>query len=125
MGASCHYASRPANGSERRDDGLRSSEAHLRLQKLEKMVTSLMQKTGEGIQSSKSNTSPSNGTIEQSIGSLSVESSSYPPNRASNGHLDYQSGTHWSAILENVGDSPKCSFVLHLQVSDSGYSRRS
>jgi hypothetical protein len=107
IGPSCHYAARPTNGSERRDDGLRNSEAHLRLQKLEEMVTSLMQKTGAGFEGSKSNTNPSNGTIEQSIGSLSVDSSPYPFNRTSNGHLDYQGGTHWSAILENVGFSPK------------------
>jgi hypothetical protein len=107
IGPSCHYSARPGNGSERLDEGLRASEAHQRLQKLEEMVTSFMQKTGDSLEGSRSNTSPGNGTIEQSIGSLSVNGSSNPTNKTSNGHLDYQGGTHWSAILENVKVSPQ------------------
>jgi Fungal Zn(2)-Cys(6) binuclear cluster domain len=120
IGSSCHYATRPANGLERRDEGLRTSEAHLRLQKLEEMVTSLMQKTGDGLDGSKSNIAPSNGTIERSISTLSVDGSSHYPNGSSNGHLDYQGATHWSAILENVRSSLSNFFSVSLTRSRFG-----
>ena len=69
------------------------------------MVKSLMQKTGDGLEESKSNTSNSNENMEQSIGSLSVDRSSHRIIRITDGHMGYQGGTHWSAILENVGSS--------------------
>jgi hypothetical protein len=64
-----------------------------------------MQKTGNGLEASKSNTSHSNENIEQSIGSLSVDRAPHRTVRKTDGHMDYQGGTHWSAILENVGSS--------------------
>ncbi|KAE9367933.1 hypothetical protein N431DRAFT_548239 [Stipitochalara longipes BDJ] len=104
IGLSCNYSVRPSNGHERRDEGLRTSEAHLRLQKLEEMVTSLMQKTRDGSDGPTSDTSASNATIERSISTLSVNGSLHPLNGTSNGKHDYQGGTHWSAILENIRD---------------------
>ncbi len=118
-GPSCSYAVRPANGRERRDEGLRTSEAHLRLQKLEEMVTSLMQRTEDGSGEPNTNNSASNGTIEQKIGCLSVDGSLHSVNNLSKGHLNYQGGTHWSAILENVGCSSPNSLCVTQQLPDS------
>jgi len=69
------------------------------------MVKSLMQKTGDGLEESKSNTSNSNENMEQSLGNLSVDRSPHRTIKRANGHMNYQGGTHWSAILENVGSS--------------------
>jgi hypothetical protein len=70
------------------------------------MVKSLMQKTGDGLENPTSNKSNSNENMEQSIGSLSVDRSPHRVIRTTVGHMDYQGGTHWSAILENVGSFP-------------------
>jgi hypothetical protein len=109
--SSCNYAARAANGHERRDEESRASEAHVRLQKLEEMVTSLMQRTADGPGGPNSDRSPSSGTIEQSIGSLRVDRTPHSINGHSKSHSDYQGGTHWSTILENVGCSPPKVFV--------------
>jgi hypothetical protein len=106
IGQSCHYATRLSNGIDRQDEGFKNSEAHLRLQRLEEMVKSLMQKTGDGLENPTSNKSNSNENMEQSIGSLSVDRSPHRIIRTTVGHMDYQGGTHWSAILENVGSFP-------------------
>ncbi|PMD21121.1 hypothetical protein NA56DRAFT_659131 [Hyaloscypha hepaticicola] len=68
------------------------------------MVKSLMQKAGDGLEESKSNTTHSNENIEQSIGSLSVHRSPHRIIRTTDDHMSYQGGTHWSAILENIRD---------------------
>jgi hypothetical protein len=65
-----------------------------------------MQKTGDGLEESKSTTSNSNENMEQSLGDLSVNRSPHRTIKRTNGHMDYQGGIHWSAILENVGSSP-------------------
>jgi hypothetical protein len=49
--ASCKYSNGGRNGPNRRDGGSRASEAHLRLQKLEEMVTCLMKTAEEGSES--------------------------------------------------------------------------
>jgi hypothetical protein len=65
-----------------------------------------MQNTGDGLEKSTSNTSNSNENMEQSLGNLSVDRSPHRTINRTKGHMDYQGGTHWSAILENVGSSP-------------------
>jgi len=100
--SSCNYSRHASNVHERSEVGLRSSEAHLRLQKLEEMVTSLMQKTVDCSNGLSSEKSISNTTIEHSISTLSVEGSPRPVIWKSNSQHDYQGGTHWSTILENV-----------------------
>jgi hypothetical protein len=99
------HVARSSNGTDRHDEGLKASEAHQKLQKLEEMVKSLMRKAGDGLEESKSNTIHSNENIEQSIGSLFVDRSPHRIIRTTDGHMGYQGGTHWSAILENVGSS--------------------
>jgi hypothetical protein len=105
---------RAEKGRERRDEVLRTSEAQIRLQKLEEMVTTLMQRSGEGSEGLNAKTSSSSKTVEQSISNLSVDGSPYPSNGASGGHWDvkgsevnYLGATHWSTILENVGSFPQ------------------
>jgi hypothetical protein len=85
------------------------------------MIKSLMQNAGDGLEKSISNKSNSNENIEQSIGSLSVDRSPHRVIRTTVGHMEYQGGTHWSAILENVGSSPEnlLAFLPHrLQIRD-------
>ncbi|KIW22385.1 uncharacterized protein PV07_12275 [Cladophialophora immunda] len=109
------------------DDGDNISKAQSRLQKLEEMVTMLMQAnqdtSGQGSQA----TPPSPGSSQRAA------STSAPPNTATatapsmadtspvasdpipNGHLDirgtetkYLGATHWATILENIKDIQEC-----------------
>jgi hypothetical protein len=114
IGSSCNYAALATNGHERRDEGLRSSEAHLRLRKLEEMVTSLMQQTVDGTENPSFDSSHSNSSFEQSIGTLSVNSMPHSIKAYSRSPSGYQGGTHWSAILENVCCSPPKKFMVVL-----------
>ena len=62
--APCNYSNGGSKGRDRRARGSRASEAQLRLQKLEEMVTSLMQTTKEGLEGRSENTAPNNVTVD-------------------------------------------------------------
>jgi len=87
----------------------KNSEAHFRLQKLEEMVTGLMQSNG-GSDSNSENAGPG-GASDQNLEDLIRKTSLYPakPCSGARGRLDvngsetqYHGATHWTAILENV-----------------------
>ncbi|KAK3171834.1 hypothetical protein OEA41_003918 [Lepraria neglecta] len=109
--ASCNYSNGNQNGHDRRDGGSRTSEAQLRLQKLEQMVTNLMQTTKEG-SGNRSERKPSyNATLDQRLEDLSVNSLRQNFEASSGGYLDingsetnYHGATHWAAILDNIRD---------------------
>ena len=110
--ASCSYAkaSKDGGNSSQRASICVRSEAQLRLQKLEDMVTGLMQTT-----SAKENgsSSVSSADVDRRMKDLSVSLQSSPPTSepVSSGHLDknglernYQGATHWTTILDNIHD---------------------
>ena len=107
--ASCNYSNGNQNGRDRRDNGSRTSEAQLRLQKLEQMVTSLMQTTKEGSGNRSERKPYYNATLDQRLEDLSVNSLRQNFEASSGGYLDingsetnYHGATHWAAILDNV-----------------------
>lgn len=107
---SCDYSNGLRKGRDKRDEAVKASEAHVRLQKLEQMVTSLMQTTSKGSGTSGETRSSSNAMIDQHLKDLSVHSSSQTLEPSCGGHLDiqgpetnYLGATHWATILENVG----------------------
>lgn len=86
----------------------RDSEAQLRLQKLEDMVTSLMRTTKESSESLRDKMSPQVATTDQRFDDLLPQTSNLSPDARSNmngSDGNYVSATHWTAILENVGFS--------------------
>lgn len=108
--ASCQYSNGSQNVHDRHGGESKASEAQQRLQKLEEMVTSLMQTNKEGSESGSVNISPHNATVDQRFNKLSVHSLPQTFVRSSIGHLDvncsetnYLGATHWATILENVG----------------------
>ena len=108
--ASCTYANPEKLGGHKRDCGYRDSEAQLRLQSLEKMVTSLIQTNEESFESRSNKTSFQNMTGDGIPDHASVNSSPQTSELSSEGHLNmkppekvYVNATHWTAILENVG----------------------
>lgn len=97
--ASCSY------GHERRNDGTKPSEAHLRLQKLEEMVTRFMQNTDSD---KAAVTEPCNPSVEQSSCSTVVTGTSTLSTDVGGGSdyegaaKSYHGATHWATVLENV-----------------------
>ena len=108
--ASCTYSNPERLVHDTRDCGHRNSEAQLRLQRLEKMITSLI-KTNEVSSDSRSEkTSFHNKTGDGISDHASLHSSPQTSELSSEGHLNmkppekvYVNATHWTAILENVG----------------------
>lgn len=109
--ASCSYsnASRDERNVPRRNGTPKDSEAQLRLQKLERMVTSLMQTTRADLEDGGNNASARCQTFDQSLNQLSIDNSPRSSETAPGGHLsindsetNYLGATHWEAILENV-----------------------
>jgi hypothetical protein len=97
-GASCMY---PSPQRAEHDEGPRSSEAQLRLRKLEEMVNSLIQhKPG----------SESPGREHPLTDPVADSSLDLPPDGPTGGQLknnngsesNYLGATHWQAILQNV-----------------------
>ena len=93
---------------DRRNCGYRDSEAQIRLQKLEEMVTSLIQTNKEGSESRSDKTSH-DGTSDHILDNASIHSSPQISDLSSRGYLsmnvpekEYVNATHWTAILENV-----------------------
>ena len=108
-GQSCTYSSAERLGRERSDCGDRDSEAQLRLQKLEEMVTSLIQTNKEGSENPSEKASSHSGMGDQSHDEVSdyrSPRSSISSTRAhpsmSGTEKEYVNTTHWTAILENV-----------------------
>lgn len=108
----CTYSNTGRNGRGKRDrtGESKNAEAHLRLQKLEEMVTGLMQSNG-GSDSNSENASSNSGAVDQNLEDLIRETSLNPAKTCSGarGRLDingsetrYHGATHWTAILENV-----------------------
>ena len=108
-GQSCTYSSAERLGRERSDYGDRDSEAQLRLQKLEEMVTSLIQTNKEGSESRSDKVSSHSGMGDQDRDDVSDYRSPQPSVSSMRTHLsingtekEYVNNTHWTAILENV-----------------------
>ena len=107
--ASCNYSNGAPHGRGTGSGGSRATEAQLRLQKLEEIVTSLMQTSKDGYQSS-SKPATYNSTVDRRLKDLSIHSSPQTFETCSGGRLDingtetnYLGATHWTTILENVG----------------------
>jgi hypothetical protein len=103
--ASCSYS----NGGPSGREGPQAAEAQLRLQKLEEMVTGLMQTNKEHSENLSDKTSPPGMTVDGRMETLSVHSLPLRSETSSGGHLNingsetnYVGATHWATILENV-----------------------
>ena len=108
--ASCTYSNPEKLGRDKRDCGYRDSEAQLRLQRLEKMVANLIQTNQVSSESRSDKTPFHNETGDGTSDYASVHSSPQTSELSSEGHTNmkppekvYVNGTHWTAILENVG----------------------
>ncbi|KAF4636153.1 hypothetical protein G7Y89_g1939 [Cudoniella acicularis] len=111
--ASCSYSNSVRSGHERNDKSgdFRASEAQLRLQKLEEIVTGLMQNakgdTPNGL------SSPSNTVLDQNTMNAPVLDSAHNSETSSSSaeHLNkngsetnYLGATHWTTVLKNIRD---------------------
>lgn len=96
-----------------RHDGTRrdfkTSEAQIRLQKLENMVTGLLDSSGKEFDADKDRASCTNSMADEQFKSLFVRASPRKYHAPVKGHLDYDGSevnylgaTHWATILENV-----------------------
>lgn len=104
----CTYAKIP-DGLGRHDEGSKASQAQLRLQKLEAMVTSLMKTTIENSQSLKDLTASCDPTFDWHMNNISLNKSSVEAKVYQQGDTDYRGSepnyrgaTYWTAILDNV-----------------------
>ncbi len=107
--ALCSYFNGGRNERDRSDGGSKASEAQLRLQNLEEMVTSLMQTTKETSEIHSEKRSPQTVAVDERPKDLSVQNSPQNFETSSGGHLDihgsetnYLGATHWATILQNV-----------------------
>ena len=92
-------------GRETRRGEPRDSEAQLRLQKLEEMVTSLMRTTKDDPKIHGENVSTNVSIADQCFDELSPPTSDSSQEAYLNSKLSertYVSATHWTAILKNV-----------------------
>lgn len=106
----CCYDDDSLSARDRQEGSYKTSEAQLRLQKLEAIVTSLMQTPGGGSSSASSSDVFSHPSVQSSTSQSSTEEVSKAP---PTGHLDawgsqinYVGGTHWATVLENVSTPP-------------------
>ena len=113
--ASCTYSNAEKQGRDKRDCDHRDSEAQFRLQRLEEMVTTLIQTNKEWSEnenrSDKVSLHKANG--DRNFDDASVDSSLQNSEPPSKGHStmevsdkEYVNPTHWTAILEKVGRPP-------------------
>lgn len=136
-GTPCTYAGALKDNRNRHVES-KGSEAQLRLQKLEEMVTSLMQNTndrsghGANLLSNIAMTPPE--MIDPSLKASPHSSSNEVPDTflTSKGHLDdndsgsrYLGATNWTTVLQNVGHDrfPKFQLLLICFSTDSRNSR--
>ena len=92
-------------GRETRRGEPRDSEAQLRLQKLEEMVTSLMRTTKEDPKTHGEHLYTHMPIADQCLDNLSPPASDSSQEEYSNSNVSkrtYISATHWTAILKNV-----------------------
>ena len=102
---SCTYYTGGANGRDRRGKEYRDSEAQLRLQKLEEMITSLIQTTKEDSEVPRNRMPLQAANADQPFNNLLPTVSDLSPEIQLNTNVserNYVSATHWTAILENV-----------------------
>ena len=111
--AACNYSNGVDSSRVKSNKSSRASEAQLRLQKLEQMVTGLMQTT-QGRSGYRTEGTLHDEAIDQRLEDLSIKKSLHAPDASLGGHLDvngsessYLGATHWATILENVGLRPK------------------
>lgn len=112
---SCVYSNGGAIGRDRRGEESRDSEAQLRLQKLEEMVTSLMRSTKGDSDSNRDKMAPSGATAAQGYG-VALPSSDISPEALLNINVserNHVNPTHWTKILENVSVSPGGKLSVH------------
>ena len=107
--ASCTYSNAEKSARDRRDCGYKDSEAQLRLQRLEQMVTGLIQTNKAWSGGRNDNKILPNGPDNQMYDDISVDSSPQTSESSSKGRLnmntsekEYVNTTHWTTILENV-----------------------
>ena len=107
--SSCSQSQNNPNGDLRRETRSRDSEAHSRLQKLEQMVTGLMQTPKKDPIDRNKNVDSDGTTLDKNLNDLSVNNVEENSAKFSSGHLElngcemnYLGGTHWATILENV-----------------------
>lgn len=96
-GPTCTYPNAPR---AEHDDNPRSSEAQLRLRKLEEMVNSLMANKAGSQSCEGANPNPS---ANQTPDSTPLETSLEGHLNTSGAESNYLGATHWQAILQNVG----------------------
>ncbi len=117
-----------------RRDGTRSipktSEAQPRLQKLEEMVTGLLESSGKELEADNDRRSRTSGTANKQSQSLSIRASPHTHQSPVKGHLDYDGSevnylgaTHRATILETVR-SPVFGWYLAKAVLDSRHPGR-
>lgn len=87
----------------------RTSEAQIRLQKLEDMVTGLLESSGKELNADDDRKSCTYGTADKQSRNPAVRASSREYQSPVKGHLDYDGSevnylgaTHWATVLENV-----------------------
>lgn len=127
---SCAYSKGHAIGHDRRRGESRDSEAQLRLQKLEEMVTNLMRTAKDDSDSLFDKMSPQVATADQRFNSLSLPTSDLSPEAQLDMNVSekhYVSATHWTAILKNIreiqgvlGHDPEDSEEIQPPVSSNG-----
>lgn len=117
-GDSCTYSSSIRNGH---DEPSRTSEAQLRLKKLEKMITRIMNNTADSSESQTDRSTPHSLNVEEHLRDLSVQNSPQSSSASSGGRLaingseaNYLGATHWTTILENVGGSNRREYYCYL-----------
>lgn len=110
--ASCTYTDPESLGRDVRDCGYRDSEAQLRLQRLEEMVTNLIQTNEKSSKSLSEKRSSHSGTGDSTPEDVIIysprpisESSSEADLNNKPSEKAYVNATHWTKILENVGRS--------------------
>ena len=108
--ASCNYSESSRNSRDSYAGVPKTSEAQLRLQKLEELVTDLMQTSKQISENGSQKIPPGNLKADRCWADGSVHSPPYSFKESSGGHLNqsgsemnYVGATHWATILENVG----------------------
>lgn len=107
---SCTYSDPESLGRDARDCGYRDSEAQLRLQRLEEMVTNLIQMNEKSSKNLSDKRSSHSGTGDSTLEDIIIYSPRQISESSSEADLNnkpsekaYVNATHWTKILENVG----------------------
>lgn len=106
------YSDPESLGRDGRDCGYRDSEAQLRLQRLEEMVTNLIQMNEKSSKNLSDKRSSHSGTGDSTLEDIIIYSPRQISESSSEADLNnkpsekaYVNATHWTKILENVGRS--------------------